>query len=111
MNLTNQRIICQHYACAVHEVGGDEDRLRLDAVGPEMARIQELRRQGKLNRDEFYRADPHVEVNIRSAGEGAYSLVVGEDKIGEIDSFHLLRESLPQRDLPAWRAERSESRT
>jgi DEAD/DEAH box helicase domain-containing protein len=93
LNLTNQRIVCQHYACAVHEVGGDEDRLRPDAVGPEMARVQELRRQGKLNRDEFYRADPHAEVSIRSAGEGAYALVVGDDKIGEIDSFHLLRES------------------
>jgi DEAD/DEAH box helicase domain-containing protein len=93
LNLTNPRIICQHYACAVHEVGGDEDRLRLDAVGPEMARIQDLRRQGRLHRDEFYRADPHIEVNIRSAGEGAYSLMLGEDKIGQIDSFHLLRES------------------
>lgn len=93
LNLSNQRIVCQHYACAVNEAGGDEDRLRPEAVGPEMARVQQLRRQGLLNRQELYRADPHAEVNIRSAGEGAYSLVVGEDKIGEIDSFHLLRES------------------
>lgn len=93
LNLTNQRIVCQHYACAVQEVGGDEDRLRSLVLGSELARVQELRRQGRLNREEFYRADPHAEVSIRSAGEGAYSLVVGEDRIGEIDSFHLLRES------------------
>jgi len=93
LNLTNQRIVCQHYACAVQEVGGDEDRLRPQMIGSELARVQELRRQGRVNREEFYRADPHAEVSLRSAGEGAYSLVVGEDKIGEIDSFHLLRES------------------
>jgi len=93
LNLTNQRMVCQHYACAVQEVGGDEDRLRPGVVGPEMAGIQRLRTQGRLNREEFYRSDPHAEVNIRSAGDGAYSLMVGEDKIGEMDSFHLLRES------------------
>ncbi len=93
LNLENQRIACQHYACAVQEVGGDEDRLRLGTAGPEMAQVHQLRSQGKLNGDEFYRADPHAEVNIRSAGEGNYSLMVGEKAIGEIDSFHLLRES------------------
>jgi DEAD/DEAH box helicase domain-containing protein len=93
LNLTNQRIVCQHYACAVQEVGGDEDRLDLEILGPEMATVYELRKEGKLHRDEFYRADPHLEVNVRSAGEGSYSLVFGDEKIGEIDSFHLLRES------------------
>lgn len=71
LNLTNQRLICQHYACAVQEIGGDEDRLYLDVLGQEIARVNELRSEGNLNRDEFYRADPHMEVNIRSAGEGA----------------------------------------
>jgi DEAD/DEAH box helicase domain-containing protein len=93
LNLSNRRLVCQHYACAVHEMGGDEDRLLPQIVGPEMARVQELRRQGKVNREEFYRADPHAEVSIRSAGEGAYSLVWENNEIGEIDSFHLLREA------------------
>lgn len=93
LNLANRRLVCQHYACAVQEIGGDEDRLYLDVLGQEIARVSQLRSEGGLNRDEFYRADPHMEVNIRSAGEGAYSLMLGEERIGDIDSFHLLRET------------------
>ena len=93
LNLTNQRIVCQHYACAVQEIGGDEERLVLEVTGPELAKVHQLRSEGKLNRDEFYRADPHIEINIRTAGEGSYSLMLGDDRIGDIGSYHLIRES------------------
>ena len=93
LNLANERILCQHYACAVQEVGGDEDRLGLELLGTEMTQVHRLRSEGKLNREEFYRSDPHAEVNIRSTGEGTYSLMLGDARVGEIDSFHLLREA------------------
>ncbi|MCA9039411.1 MAG: DEAD/DEAH box helicase [Planctomycetaceae bacterium] len=92
LNMHNQRIVCQHYACAVQEVGGDEDRLIENAVGTQISQIKSLRADGQLNRDEFYRSQPHMEINIRSSGEGAYALMVGDSKLGEIDSIHLLRE-------------------
>ena len=93
LNLTNQRLLCQHYACAVQEVAGQTERLRFDALGPELQTIHDLRGAGKLDRDEFYRSEPHMEVSIRGAGEGSYKLMEGDECIGEIDSFHLLRES------------------
>ena len=94
LNLQNRRIVCQQYACAVQEIGRDETQLKIDILGQEMARVQELRAEGKLNQDIFYCSDPHIEVNIRSGGERSFKLVMGDDEeIGEIDYFHLLRES------------------
>lgn len=93
LNRTNLRLLSQHYACAISEAGGDEDRLNLDVLGEEIRHVNELRSQGQFDREEFYRSDPHMEISIRGTGEGSYSLMVGDDSIGEIDSFHVLRES------------------
>ena len=47
LNLSNRRIVCQHYACAVQEAGGDENRLNLEVLGREIACVQQLRAEGK----------------------------------------------------------------
>ena len=92
LNLQNRRISSQHYACAVQEHGGDETSINTEVLGPEIAKVQELRAAGKLNNDIFYCTDPHIEVNIRSGGERSFKLLVDDEEIGEIDHFHLLRE-------------------
>lgn len=92
LNLTNRRVVHQHYACAVREVG-DEDKLNLPVLGEAMSKVRALRAEGKLDEDIFYRTDPHREINIRSMGEGSYTLEAGGTQIGEIDQFHLLREA------------------
>jgi len=93
LNLHNRRVVYCHYACAVSEVGGIDDRLRLEVLGETMRAVGELRSGGGLNEDIFYRSDPHMAVNIRSMGEGSYSLECGREEIGQIDDFHLLREA------------------
>lgn len=93
LNLQNQRIVCQQYACAVQENGREESLLNTKILGPEMAKVQELRLAGKLNQDIFYCVEPHIEVNVRSGGERSFKLIEGDDiEIGEIDYFHVLRE-------------------
>ena len=93
LNRTNQRLLCQHYACAVQEVGGDDDSMDFQTLGNEIQQIHDLRASGQLDRDEFYRAEPHMEVSVRGMGEGTYDLMIGKDKLGEIDSLHLIREA------------------
>ena len=95
LSTANRRVVCQHYACATAEVGGDEDSLNAAILGEEVVSVKQARSDGKMDLDVFYRADPHMHVNIRSVGEGNYKLVFGKDDeaIGEIDEFHLLRES------------------
>ena len=95
LNTSNRRVVCQHYACATAEVGGDEDALHTELLGEECATVKQARAEGKLDLDVFYRAEPHMQVNIRSIGEGNYKLVCGKDDevVGEIDEFHLLREA------------------
>ncbi|MFO1065527.1 MAG: DEAD/DEAH box helicase [Pirellulales bacterium] len=95
LSTSNKRVVCQHYACATAEVGGDEDLLIGEILGEDVASVKQAREAGKLDLDVFYRADPHMHVNIRSIGEGNYKLVCGRDDeaIGEIDEFHLLREA------------------
>ncbi len=95
LSTSNRRVVCQHYACATSEVGGDEDSLDTVILGEEVAAVKQARAEGKMDLDVFYRADPHMHVNIRSIGEGNYKLVCGkdDDPIGEIDEFHLLREA------------------
>lgn len=93
LNRTNQRLLCLHYACAVQEAGGDADHMDLQTLGSEICQIHELRESGQLDRDEFYRAEPHMEVSVRGMGEGSYDLMIGRDKLGEIDSLHLIREA------------------
>ncbi len=93
LNLENRRVVCQHYACAVKEGGGDEDRLNTDIFGQPVEVVRTLRREGKLNQEIFYRDEPHAEVAIRGRGTSNYHLKVGDQDLGEIDEFHLLRES------------------
>ncbi len=93
LNLRNRRVVYCHYACAVKEVGGIEDRLRLETLGETMREVGKLRSDGALNEDIFYQSDPHMAVNIRSMGEGSYTLQCGREEIGQIDGFHLLREA------------------
>lgn len=93
LNLTNRRVVYSHYACAVNEVGGVDDNLCLASLGEEMGAVAQLRTAGSLSDDIFYRSDPHTDVNIRSMGDGSYSLECNSEKVGEIDDFHLLREA------------------
>lgn len=95
LSTANRRVVCQHYACATAEVGGDEDSLNISILGEDVGAVKQARSDGKMDLDVFYRADPHMHINIRSIGEGNYKLVFGKDDevIGEIDEFHLLRES------------------
>lgn len=95
LSTANRRVVCQHYACATAEVGGDEDALNTDLLGEECATVKQARADGDLDLDVFYRAEPHMQVNIRSIGEGNYQLVFGsnDEVIGEIDEFHLIREA------------------
>jgi len=93
LNLHNRRVVYCHYACAVNEVGGVDDRLQLACLGEAMRSVYDLRAKGGLDEDVFYRSDPHMAVNIRSMGEGPYTLQSAGEKIGEIDEFHLLREA------------------
>lgn len=93
LNPNNRRVVHQHYACAKHEIGGDEEQLNCEILGDAMDQVRRLRATGQLDDDIFYRSDPHMEANIRSIGAGSYSLEVGQDSIGEIDAFHLLREA------------------
>lgn len=95
LSTSNRRVVCQHFACATAEVGGDEDSLNTEILGEEVASIKKARSEDKMDLDVFYRADPHMQVNIRSIGEGNYNLVYGmnDEVIGDIDEFHLLREA------------------
>ena len=93
LNMSNRRVVCQHYACAAAEVGGDEDRIHHETLGESTKTVRQLRSEGRLDLDVFYRADPHMQVNIRSMGEGSYKIEHGQDEVGEIDEFHLLRET------------------
>jgi DEAD/DEAH box helicase domain-containing protein len=93
LNLANERVACQHYACAMAESPQGETSLALDIMGTTATKIQQLRNDGKLNRPEFYLSNPHGEVSIRNTGESNYQLVCDQETVGEIGSFHLLREA------------------
>ncbi len=93
LNLTNVRLLCQHYACAVREADSRSEFLDLPSLGDELGEIHQLQMNNSLHREELYRSDPHAEISIRGAGEGSYKLMEGDDAVGEIDAFHLLRES------------------
>ena len=92
LNLSNQRVLHQHYACAAKEAG-DEARLDIATLGPEIAIVKAQRDAGSLMEEVFYLSDPHRSVRIRGTGDEAYKLVCDKDEIGEIDPFHLLREA------------------
>jgi DEAD/DEAH box helicase domain-containing protein len=92
LNLNNQRVLHLHYACAAKEVG-DEGRLDTTTLGPEIADVKAQRDEGLLREGVFYLTAPHRSVRIRGTGDEPYELLCGKDKIGDIDSFHLLREA------------------
>jgi DEAD/DEAH box helicase domain-containing protein len=92
LNLNNRRVLHLHYACAVKEAG-DDARLNLTTLGPEIAAVKAQREAGTLRDEVFYLSDPHRSVRIRGAGDEAYSLVCDGAEIGQIDPFHLLREA------------------
>ncbi len=93
LNLGNVRVACQHYACAVAENPGGENELDVDILGETTGIIRQLRQSGKINRPEFYLTEPHGDISIRNTGETNYSLMCDQEKIGEIGSFHLIREA------------------
>ena len=92
LNLSNQRVLYQHYACAVKEAG-DEVRLDTETLGPEIAAVKAQREKGSLMEEVFYLTDPHRSMRVRGTGDEAYKLVCDNDIIGEINPFHLLREA------------------
>ena len=92
LNLNNQRVLHLHYACAAKEAG-DEGRLDTTSLGPEVAAVKAQRDAGLLRDEVFYLTDPHRSVRVRGTGDEAYILVCGNEEIGEIDPFHLLREA------------------
>ncbi len=93
LDLQNRRVVHCHYACAVKEVGGIEDRLRLGSLGETIGHVGKLRSDGALNADVFYMSDPHMAVNIRSMRGASYTLECRREEIGQIDDSHLLREA------------------
>lgn len=93
LNLDNPRVLHLHYACAVKEVGGDEAKLDIGTLGPELTHIKAERDAGRLDIEELYIDDPHRRVRVRGAGDEAYALLCDGEEIGEIDPSHLLREA------------------
>ena len=95
VNLQNRRLVCHHLACAIDEAG-DEKLLDIATLGPEAKHAMELRQAGRLNHEVFYSNDKHIQTPIRSSDAQNYKLMVGDDSIGEIDQWHLLREAYPK---------------
>ncbi|WP_164104423.1 DEAD/DEAH box helicase [Candidatus Laterigemmans baculatus] len=93
INVENERLVRHHYACAIQELGGDEKLVEAELLGPTAVQIRQLRDEGKLDPEEFYRNDPHGELNLRTSGDSNYELCDGGDAIGQIGAFHLLREA------------------
>jgi len=94
VNLQNRRLVCHHVACAIQE-SRDEDCLDLECLGQDIEHALELRRQGRLNAEVFYSDDPHMRTPIRNSGDRNYTLIDGDEAIGEIDPWHLIREAYP----------------
>lgn len=95
VNLQNRRLVCHHLACAIDEAG-DEKLLDVAALGPDAEHALELRQAGRLNADVFYSDEKHVNTPIRSSDGQNYKLMLGDESIGEIDQWHLLREAYPK---------------
>jgi len=93
LNLANRPVRNLHYACAVKEVGGDELKLDIGSLGPEIGEVRRHREAGQLRDPVFYVSDPHRSVRMRGTGDEAYKLMCNKEDIGDIDPFHLLREA------------------
>jgi DEAD/DEAH box helicase domain-containing protein len=95
VNLQNRRLVCHHLACAIDEAG-DEKLLDVETLGPEAKHALDLRQAGRLNHEVFYSSDKHAQTPIRSSDAQNYKLMIGDESIGEIDQWHLLREAYPK---------------
>lgn len=93
VNINNERLVRHHYACAIQEQGGQEKGVDAELLGETAVKIRQMRDAGKLDPEEFYRNDPHGELNLRTSGDANYELVDGSETIGQIGAFHLLREA------------------
>ena len=81
INIENEKIVCQHYACAIDEQGSDEHSVDASTLGPMAVRIRKLREAGKFcSADEFVCNDPHGMVNLRSTGDQNYTLMCNNEK-------------------------------
>jgi DEAD/DEAH box helicase domain-containing protein len=94
LNLQNRRLVCHHLACSIQETG-DENSVNGDILGPHIEHALELRRSGHLSAEVFYSDDPHMRTPIRCADIQNYKLMLGDQEVGEIDSWHLIREAYP----------------
>ena len=94
VNLQNRRLVCHHLACAIDEAG-DEKLLNLETLGPDARHAMELRQAGRLNHEIFYSTEKHIQTPVRSSDAQNYQLKLGDEPIGEIDQWHLLRETYP----------------
>ena len=94
VNIENEKIVCQHYACAIDENGSDEAAVDASVLGPMAERIRDRRESGEsCGADEFVSNDPHSQFNLRVSGDQSYELLCDGNSIGEIGMFHLLREA------------------
>ncbi len=94
ININNEKIVCQHYACAIDEQGSQEDSVNVETLGPMAVKIRERRKRGEpCGFDDFVSNDPHGAVNLRSNGDHNYRLLCDGKEIGEIGTYHLLRET------------------
>lgn len=94
VSLQNRRLVCHHLACSIQEMG-DEDAVDLGIMGDDVARALQLRRGGRLSDEVFYSDDPHMRTPVRNTESRNYRLMVGDQEIGEIDPWHLIREAYP----------------
>lgn len=93
LTLSNQRLLSQHYACAIRESGNDWPESDSEALGAELQKVHKQQISGDITIDELYRNEPHAEISLRGGGSGSYKLRLhGGVEIGEIDGWHLLRE-------------------
>ena len=94
VNLQNRRLVCHHLACAIDEAG-DETKLDFATLGDEAKHALKLRQEGRLQDEIFYATEKHMQTPIRSSDAENYALMVGDDAIGQIDQWHLMREAYP----------------
>ena len=94
INLQNKRLVCHHLACSLHE-SGDEDAVNTAIMGPDIDHALALRNDGRLSAEVFYADDPHMRTPVRSTEAHEYTLLANHGDVGEIDAWHLIRETYP----------------
>jgi DEAD/DEAH box helicase domain-containing protein len=91
--LTNETILVGHFACAKKEVNGDYQNLHANIFGPEFAEIMQRYKEQQLEHGILYSDSPHSEVNIRNIDDFQYSIVCGNEELGDISGQQILREA------------------